>query len=1651
MNKMFPIEFIESEKEISIKFNISKFGTKHLDSFADLFYKFLKKRKLIIFDLSDLSWIAHEELVYLSAIFDQLYQNEYLFRIKLKNDNPSNRQIRSVIYLWENWQIFSFIKIEDILANINLYFDLSAIHSEETKTILKIFFNQTENTIDQFIANILYTVSNNETSKKDHQYFDIDIEYILDLKHKYYESVEIDLENNIHKITPFVKLLIPFGDLDEKVISENLDKIYKLDEQTITLLESHSSDTPFLNRTLSSIITKELYENAIEHAYKTKKVKNPACFLSVTLRNKIYEEGKWSEEDINSFNKANFDKESIAESVSFYKDGNIYKNQSLIQFTFIDFGSGIPTSLKEQAKKKINNPDDTDILAYAFNYTSSRFPLSQKYLDKNSIPRGLFDVISIVRRYNGLLIARSNFGKLIYDFTKSTEIENCVIKYDKSNSKFFNGTIITILIPENNYGIELKTIKPQYLIDASNKKPYYLSILDIEKAAIKKLKINGESELLKKQLYNETLDALSAFFEQKQNENCTIFLDFNGCHLESQVSRKILFFLASDYRINEKTNAIVFNPPNKDLVTEIQLEILSSPKEKQNLIFHPIPCMFQKDLETEIVWIGISEKSSYDNLNNVLHSLIHNESVSDYESRETITESGLFYYDDYGNIKTLVGVLDDQLIFNITEKARFSEVDSIYLCSGNYYQYEYLELLEQLYDVNDALRITNLLKKKIEFEAPNFYDDATHFLAITLSSQLIADSFISQLDTEIRGKTDFIRLSNYHSYHLEEDFIRRIDTGNCVIVICDVISTGYLITSLKEKLSLKGAKLLGVISVFDTRCNNNKGSIRMFYEEDVPTISLKNIPIDKYSRNEIENISKKKVIRINPVTNTQISLKVIKSELTETVLLNEKDFLSKIDFPKEYIKIGYFNHNNLFHPYFFETHKLFDSPNGTRILKDLITIISSRISLKIDFVFYPLFSGAEKIKNSQYKMEVFNNHSIEIIHLARFNTPFGWRFTFPPKFLNDKTINSDILILDDGSCTGSTIIQMIDEISFLDVSSITLLSVIGRTDDFIREFFSRIKSVKVKILTDDLSLLFSPQRIKSPDNQVPLNIFFGSQWHIPTYSLGSDFPFFNEQKQLNQLINIENLPTFLFNYVNKRLKKISLTDIKTPNNINYLPTEYTTNEIPIIELLYTRSQLGKIHGYRFYEDYFEVFNDFVNSYYLNEENDIYSKQIELYLSVLIHEPYIIQSIQDFLPDVYEVLIKYTEKVITNSDSSINPSFNKLHLNWNRASFISIYLNLRKNKVKDVLSPNSLDNLLLFISEDETINSTVIFTKYILNYIPLSKSELLKQEIGIFCLTELTNYINQEEVKIKQQVYTNIKLFKSFLNSLSYLDKDLVSKKACLNKLIQFYQDEKNYRNHDVSLERQLGILKAQSRSIPLSKDLFSNESKIEEIIKAWRIILPRLEQYQRYVSRLVDFFDVYKKGIISHALYRSDRNLFKVVREISEIIENNQIVEKWSIIYDYAENILLSNFFSEEAFMYDLFLNFNTINIVSNWNSLIENKIKMVQVITSKKSLEEIDKCKVDFPLKYLTDVVFPEIRTNFRYSDLNEPIIIEWSKKGNDVQIMIKNKIGINGKKGGNNGEETFNLLAKILNFEFYFQKQIDGYFIQKYKFKSK
>ncbi|MBK8450216.1 MAG: hypothetical protein IPL42_09455 [Saprospiraceae bacterium] len=64
--------------------------------------------------------------------------------------------------------------------------------------------------------------------------------------------------------------------------------------------------------------------------------------------------------------------------------------------------------------------------------------------------------------------------------------------------------------------------------------------------------------------------------------------------------------------------------------------------------------------------------------------------------------------------------------------------------------------------------------------------------------------------------------------------------------------------------------------------------------------------------------------------------------------------------------------------------------------------LSTFISFKPDYIFYPSFSGIEQLSESILK-NVFGTSIENIICLQRFDTNKGWRFPFPAKWYNHLT------------------------------------------------------------------------------------------------------------------------------------------------------------------------------------------------------------------------------------------------------------------------------------------------------------------------------------------------------------------------------------------------------------------------------------------------------------------------------------------------------------------------------------------------------------------------------------------------------------------------------------------------------------------------
>lgn len=280
-------------------------------------------------------------------------------------------------------------------------------------------------------------------------------------------------------------------------LTDTKEPSFILGEKLVNILKDNLCYSPFESKIISHVIQKELFINSIEHSQRDE------CYMTTSLNN------KWENTKSPYFIK-HFLEEKHHDTHDFYKDKNIilkkiqksietlddygknriksrreakldnynsdFRNLSYLEFTFLDYGRGIHQTLKNQylqCEKSLLDDKmssgyhergiDTQILEYAFLLESSKNPYTRDIEYSELIPRGLYFVIDMVRRYKGLLIVRSGLARITFDFSDRIyieKIENQIIAridrvyqvkdsiiHSKSPS-YFHGSLISIVLPE---------------------------------------------------------------------------------------------------------------------------------------------------------------------------------------------------------------------------------------------------------------------------------------------------------------------------------------------------------------------------------------------------------------------------------------------------------------------------------------------------------------------------------------------------------------------------------------------------------------------------------------------------------------------------------------------------------------------------------------------------------------------------------------------------------------------------------------------------------------------------------------------------------------------------------------------------------------------------------------------------------------------------------------------------------------------------------------------------------------------------------------------------------------------------------------------------------------------------------------------------
>ncbi|WP_345329411.1 hypothetical protein [Mucilaginibacter defluvii] len=1561
--------------------------------------------------------MASQELLVFSAIVKLFTLGGINFRVQFLKKGISTNDInarskRQLIQIWEVWKIYQLVPMTDLPKR----FDIDG------------------NTIQRFKKQINYNPIASEIF-------------------------------NRFGVTPFMQLDY-VTNYTQNDIGTIVEPIYDLNAAIVLLLKEQHCYHPFASKALSGIITEELFLNFLDHSSKSsfKGLPNLA-FMSISIQTKL-DEKITTITNVQQIKKRNFEEELLPESKNFYYDSTraVYKNFPYIQFSFLDFGEGIVHTLSEQFKAVNLKPESTpdDILRFAFGHTSSRHPINPKFDQENFIPRGLFDAISIVKRYRGLMIVRSNEARIIYDYSDLTHpVEGTAFSEDQDYN--FPGTLISIYIPalEDTSRFNKAVIKPEInFFKIAGVQTRYLNINKI-------VDVYGEP---KHNIYNKLFKNLRQVL--KATQPTRHFLNCEGSNfIDKRLLKKVMFYLTADYDINYNNNVIIFGLDDDALVQEIENELLNLSSEIKDFKIHPLP-IINYDYEKKapsIKWLGVFNISDQEKLNDLLFEEF-SLAKSDFKEPHNIV-GHLNEFDAYGNLKSYFpdGALIDNFFLEqrnklcadqinrlILKHNCLSECDdkSIFLCNGNYYQYKYVELTNLLNDKTDCGICARMLFNNLRL---CFDISKCKFIGVTTKSQKILKSLEEQ---RLIATENFIIFDSYHSFETEGTWEIFNDTDFQYILICDVIATGYLTVRLNKKLSSLGTRLAGVAVLVDTINPGFSGS--SIKGNALPSItSITKFEIERFLKDDVSiELQKREIIRTNIHTNVPITLSIDQTRYDNSILFDsnvrynqqtqeiivDNRFLDWVS-PKD-ISVGYLKYNNVIHPYFFNTTGIFQRMDHyhfeevfARLNKDYL--YNTPIKL-----FYPRKSGVETVNLDKIKMAL-KNYNIEDIVVERIGTTEGWRFPHSSNFLSSKIDRNVCLILDDGSCTGDSLIQMVDEIAFYDAKEIIVLCVIGRLQDHKREFLSRLTQVKVK---DGMT--------------IPLTIYFATHWHIPTYYF-DDNPNIRETHWLNEVIHLTNTPQYIKNIASNVLSEIRPKQWENFSDYKYLPkNRLKTSKLSLItgaasggvtlpemselsitpkkDLLKIREELGKVTSYRLYKESFQFFNFFFKKY----ENKVLSqnryREIELLCGTFIYEPYLFDKLSG-LPDIVEQVKEFV-RVLIFSDRRI---YRLLTYEWDKKDIVHLFFIVFKDEqlFEELNKENNFSKLIAFTEPESALNYMLY---KLLAYIPLKVQDFEEKKYDNL----LKELIGRQLQRVSGPSKKSLKKYYNFLYTLPSREEYLPQ----LMKLRMNYQFNDDAGTHDSkkSFNHNVSALLAGIRAIivQLGKKGAFDAVYMEEVFSSWFALLeyinPILAFARTFNGFLVPYpyFDLMNKAETGETSLRALVGVADgVIMSLSEKFKDS---EKLSIVEKNIK-IIQSGYFTDQSAFKKLIVS-PIYNLKTFWEGLIDK----LSIVSSKIKVTDTpinSNLQMTIPEYYAEQLLINELATNLKnHSDLSQTVMVESRfEKAEDFVLTITNKVSpAEYVKSNGEGVKCIRLMGAFLPFEFqYSSKKSNDNFIQKLVFK--
>ncbi|RKR80401.1 hypothetical protein BDD43_0506 [Mucilaginibacter gracilis] len=591
-----------------------------------------------------------------------------------------------------------------------------------------------------------------------------------------------------------------------------------------------------------------------------------------------------------------------------------------------------------------------------------------------------------------------------------------------------------------------------------------------------------------------------------------------------------------------------------------------------------------------------------------------------------------------------------------------------------------------------------------------------------------------------------------------------------------------------------------------------------------------------------------------------------------------------------------------------------------------------------DFIFYPVFSGIEHLHKIDFQ-ELFGVKYSNIIPLQRFDTNKGWRFIIPQKSYNERLKGKNAIVVDMGSFTGDSIIQMVDALSVFELNKITVISLIGRLEDFDREFFSKVQELKVKLLQ-------SPEGTasvhKDEEKLAPLKIYFGVNLHIPPASSSKICEHCQEITLLNRYRQIEIFnKTPAIKYIEERLRVLELKhfseiELQCPP---YMPK--TRGGAFDVETFFSvRNHLGKIDGYRFYTDYYTFFDD------LKEGTEGFNEHIEAIIAVSLHEKHLWKTINNQLPDVKEKIRVYIDHIMSQK-----LALRQLHYNWDVVSLLKCYFLVNERDEELVFGVETQTKLFGFIvanTNDHEPGLNYISYKFAQNFHINKEVRNLSQK----------NFDQTPLIKSIRVLWGRIERNKNlpYHSLITHFNRKIVNAELIGGKeavkgfftLSRMYDEASAYYPNHSNFSVTINGLKTfinEIKNVPA--DIKNFKAEMEEAERNFQPLMEGITEVKTYLKSLYRFFD---KNRFAEEYFNGGKKLGDYLDRINYTLGQRISVkarfdEIWNIVHE-----LESAYFSldDDDNFYSIWKLANYISVLDIWQGFTESNNETTQQVFSK-------------------------------------------------------------------------------------------------------